>query len=312
MAIDAENEGGRSAQVDVVGVGPVTWDRFLELPRLPLAEDRLRAIRAEEAAGGALAAALTALTRWRLKCRLVSVIGYDDASKRILDDLAHEGVQTDALVRREDAEGRSRVVLVDHRNGSRCILWWPHPPCAVEPAMLRENWFDGARLLLLDTSMHACAAEAVRAARARSMRVAVALGEGADRAVLDLLRQADLVVADRDTASEFTNQPDAAQAAYVLHLTTDAPTIVTCGPGGAYYVQGRETIHQPAYKVPVVDQTGAGALFQAGFLYGLLAALDTHRALKLAAWAAAMVCREIGCRKGVPTDLQIKQFLHEV
>lgn len=309
--MDAENDRGESATVDVVGVGPVTWDRFLELPRLPVPDDRMRAIRAEESSGGPLATALTALRRWHLKCRLVSVIGYDEASKRILEDLAHEGIYVDALVRREDAEGRARAVLVDHRNGARCILSWPHPPYSLEASMLREGWFDGARLLLVDTSMHACAAEAVRAARARAMRVAVALGEGADRSVLDLLRQADLVVADRDAASDFTNQPDASQAAYVLHLSTDAPTIVTCGAGGAYYVQGRETIHQPAYEVPVVDRTGAGALFQAGFLYGLLAALDTHRSLKLAAWTAAMACREIGCRKGLPTDLQIKQFLHE-
>lgn len=297
--------------VDVVGIGPVNWDRFLVLPRFPSANEHIRAIRTEESAGSMVATALVALHRWHLRCRLVGMIGYDQNSARILEDLSHEGLDVDGLIRREDAEGRARTVLVDHRNGSRCILYWPHTPPPIEPSMLRERWFDGARLLVLDTTMHECALEALRMARERSMRVVVNLGEGTDRHMVDALKQADVVIADHSSATEFTQQSDASQAAYVLHLRTNVPTVVTCGVHGAYYVQGRETIHQAAFEVPVVDQTGAGAVFQAAFLYGMLAALETHRSLKLAAWAAAMTCREVGCRKGMPTDLQVKQFVHE-
>lgn len=301
----------RLGPTDIVGVGPVSWDRFVVVPRFPTGNERLRAIRAEESAGGIVPNALVALQRWRLRCRLVSVLGFDEHSARILEELGHEGIETDAILRREDCDGRVRTVLVDHRNGHRCLIEAPQPPPHVAADQIQESWFHGARVLLLDVCAGECAAELIRAARAKSMRVVLSIAEGAEKHSRDLWSQVDVVVADSTAACELTDQSDPSQAAYAIHLVADVPTIVTCGSRGSYFVQGRETIHQPAVDVPVVDQTGAGSVFQAGYIFGMLAAIDVHRMLKAAAWAAAMTCREVGCRKGIPTHLQMKQFLHE-
>lgn len=301
----------RRGQTDIVGVGSVSWDRFVIVPRFPTGSERLRAIRTEESAGGIVPNALVALRRWRLRCRLVSLLGFDEHSGRILEDLGHEGIETDSIVRREDSDGRVRTVLVDHRNGHRCLIDDPQPPAHVPADRIQEAWFDGARVLLLDVSAGACAAPLIRVARSKSMRVVLNIADGAEKHPRELWGLADVVVADSGAACELTGQIDPSQAAYAIHLAAEAPAIVTCGENGSYFVQGRVTIHQPAVDVPVVDQTGAGSVFQAGYIYGMLAAIDVHRALKAAAWAAAMACREVGCRKGIPTDLQMKQFLHE-
>ena len=44
----------------------------------------------------------------------------------------------------------------------------------------------------------------------------------------------------------------------------------TLGENGVLAWDGKQLIHSAAYRVPVVDTTGAGDIFRAGFIYGLL------------------------------------------
>jgi sugar/nucleoside kinase (ribokinase family) len=51
--------------------------------------------------------------------------------------------------------------------------------------------------------------------------------------------------------------------------------------------------------VPVVDTTGAGDIFHAGFIYGLLQGWGLERQLDFACAAAAMNCMADGARGGI-------------
>jgi sugar/nucleoside kinase (ribokinase family) len=76
---------------------------------------------------------------------------------------------------------------------------------------------------------------------------------------------------------------------------------VTLGPGGALaYVHGRFH-YVPAFHVPVVDSTGAGDIFHAGAIYGLLHSWPVAETLRFAATAAALKCEKLGGRPGIPT-----------
>ncbi|MFO0946778.1 MAG: carbohydrate kinase family protein [Planctomycetota bacterium] len=58
-----------------------------------------------------------------------------------------------------------------------------------------------------------------------------------------------------------------------------------------------------------MDSTGAGDVFHAAFIYGLLAAWDMQRILRFASWAGASACREIGARKGILAYETVHQFM---
>ena len=310
----ASSEAGHGkTNVDVVGIGPVTWDRFVIVPRLPGPNERVKSIRIEEVSGGISTTILSALHRWKLKCRLVSVVGYDEHSLRIVDDLTQEGLETDGLLRMEDVDGLSNIILVDNRNGTRSLIQGPHfrsGPVPIRPELLRPWWFENARVLHIETTADDCALEAIEIAKRNHMKVLVTLSDRPEPRTAEVLRQADWIIAEASVATELTKELEPSQAAYALHLMTDVPTIVTCGPDGCYYVQGRQTIYQAAVDVPVVDRTGAGAVFHAGFLYGILAAWDIEKTLRLACWVAGMACREVGGRKGIPSEEQIRRFSH--
>ncbi len=76
--------------------------------------------------------------------------------------------------------------------------------------------------------------------------------------------------------------------------------VVTRSEKGCVVIEGANTIASPAFPVPrVVDTTGAGDLFAAGFLFGLASGAGHARAARLGALAASEVISHIGARPEV-------------
>lgn len=72
--------------------------------------------------------------------------------------------------------------------------------------------------------------------------------------------------------------------------------VTTCSEKGAIIAIGHQTIEIPAVPAKVVDTTGAGDLFAAGFLYGLTQGRDFDEAGRMGAIAAAEVISHYGPR----------------
>jgi sugar/nucleoside kinase (ribokinase family) len=81
-------------------------------------------------------------------------------------------------------------------------------------------------------------------------------------------------------------------------LAGDAPlAIVTMGAEGSLVMNGGERVALPAPPVDeVVDKTGAGDLFAAGFLYGLARGAPLQRCAELGSLAAGEVIGHVGAR----------------
>ncbi|MGH9157879.1 MAG: adenosine kinase [Acidimicrobiales bacterium] len=76
---------------------------------------------------------------------------------------------------------------------------------------------------------------------------------------------------------------------------------LTRGPTGSVVVSGDEVVTVPAEPVPaVVDTTGAGDLYAAGFLYGQVRGLDLVTCARLGGVAAAEIIGHVGARPQVP------------
>ena len=58
-----------------------------------------------------------------------------------------------------------------------------------------------------------------------------------------------------------------------------------------------------------MDTTGAGDVFHAGFIYGLLQNMNVTEILRFANAVAALKCRDLGGRKGIPTLEEVRDFL---
>jgi sugar/nucleoside kinase (ribokinase family) len=68
---------------------------------------------------------------------------------------------------------------------------------------------------------------------------------------------------------------------------------------GCYLDDGKEAVFAPAYKIKVVDTTGAGDTWFAGLLTGLIRGMPIEQAGRLANRAAADCCTALGASAGV-------------
>jgi sugar/nucleoside kinase (ribokinase family) len=75
---------------------------------------------------------------------------------------------------------------------------------------------------------------------------------------------------------------------------------LTCSADGSYIVTAEETIRVPAEPTEVLDTTGAGDLYAAGFLYAYTQGLDLATCGRLGSAAAAEVISHLGARPQVP------------
>jgi sulfofructose kinase len=86
-------------------------------------------------------------------------------------------------------------------------------------------------------------------------------------------------------------------------------TAATLGEHGVLAWDGKKVIHSPAYHVPVVDTTGAGDIFRAGFIYGLLQEWPLERQLDFSCGAAALNCMASGARGGIKTVAGVEELM---
>ena len=112
----------------------------------------------------------------------------------------------------------------------------------------------------------------------------------------------DLLFANEDEALQLTGRSDLESA--LSELRVKVPTLViTRGPEGAIAIEGDARISIPAAPVgEVVDTTGAGDLFAAGFLTARCKGAGLERCLWTGAIAAGEVIQQYGARP--MTDLR--------
>ena len=72
----------------------------------------------------------------------------------------------------------------------------------------------------------------------------------------------------------------------------------------------REILYVKGFEVNVVDTTGAGDVFHAGFIYGLLQNWEVVEILRFANAVAALKCLDLGGRRGIPTLGKVQKFLN--
>jgi sulfofructose kinase len=86
---------------------------------------------------------------------------------------------------------------------------------------------------------------------------------------------------------------------------------VTLGEGGSLALCDGREIRTPAFAVDCVDSTGAGDAFRGGFAAGclLMPDADVEDILNYANAVAALNCRALGARGGLPTSAEVEQLL---
>jgi sugar/nucleoside kinase (ribokinase family) len=296
------------AEFDVVGVGQSSLDRVCLLDAPPPLGGKAALLDSHDSPGGQIATAMLACARLGLRAAYLGTVGDDSAAERVLAPLAREGVDLRGVKRVTGAPTRSATVLVDAASAERTILGYRDPRLALAPADLETGLIERAACLhvdAVDAEASAFAADVARRAGVPVVLDADSPGPGLEK----LLAKVDFPIVSRGLAEAMGGRGGLRAALAELCALGARLAVVTLGEYGALARFGDRLIESPAFRVEARDTTGAGDVFHAAFVLGLLEGLACEPILRTANAAAAMSCRALGAQGGLPTRSELEAFL---
>jgi ribokinase len=292
---------------DVVGQGICSVDYLSRLPRYPRLDEKTELLEFSMQGGGPVPTALVALARLGASCSYIGRVGDDTGGRFVRDGLEQEGIDCSGLVVSPGARTPRAFVWIDDPTGMKSIAADRTGIEDLDPEELSQERAASGRYLLIDGKESRAAIAMARWARRAGAEVVLDVGSPRKRTE-ELLEVTDYLVVSESFAHR-SGPGDPLEAARALHALGPPVVVVTLGPGGCVCVSAEGSFRQPAFDVPVVDTTGSGDVFHGGFIYGLLCGLDLPAAVRFASAAAALKCRHLGGRAGVPTLAQVEEFL---
>lgn len=299
-----------AAIIDVL-TGPVTQQVF-KTGSQPMETTRL------SFGGDALNEAVV-LSRFGVPVQLISKVGDDEAGKQVLGFLQANGVATDCVKQERGLVTGINIVLVDAM-GERHFLTNPNGSLRklsvkdVEPFLKETGEIVSFASMFVSPMLDIPAMEKIfKQVKSQPGRILVAdmtkakCGERLED-LQGLLPYVDYIVPNEAEAALLTGIEDSYENARLLIEAGVKCAVIKRGSRGCLIRTKEEYLEIPAYPAErVIDTTGAGDCFTAGFLWGLSQGFSLEKCGRLACATASYAVEAMGATEGVPTAEEVKQ-----
>ncbi len=293
--------------VDLVGVGLNATDTVIPVEEYPARGSKVEFRGGDALPGGQVATTVVACQKWGTRTRYVGKLGEDDAARLHRAAFARAGVEAQIVTVAGGVSAQS-LILVD-AGGERTVLCRKDERMVLRPEDLRREWIEHARVLHVDGHDTAAATQAASWAKAAGLTVVADLDD-LYPGVEELLAKVDYLIVNHDFACRLMNQPELLAALKAMHERFQCRlSAATLGEHGVIAWDGERYRTVAAYRVEVKDSTGAGDVFRAGFIYGLLRGWELERQLEFACAAAALNCTGVGARGAIESVEAIEALM---
>ena len=300
---------------DVVGVGCAAVDT-LGIYEGPIREDeKAQVYQTTRQGGGLVATGLVAVARLGGTARYIGKLGDDDHARIVIREFKEEGVDTSRIRIAPGMSAIRTIGVINPSKGHRTLFYCVDDVPVVEPKEMNRDDVLAGKIICVDGFQLRGAIQAARWARETGRRVIMdAELTDPDNDVLAGL--ATHVVASIGFAGSRVGKCDFQEAARRLYekLAAGDPgkvVGVTAGVQGSYFVSKEGEFHQSVFKVPVVDTTGCGDVFHGAFAFGMARDWPLKKIAQFAAAVAALKCRKLGGRAGIPSFEEAQKLIAE-
>jgi len=293
---------------DVVGMGLNAVDFLSVVPEFPAPNSKMKMLRFSKQGGGQVATAMVALSRWGVKTKYIGKVGEDDLGQFSLNSIRQEGVDVSSVTIEPNATNQFAMIIVDGSSGERTILWNRDERLMYREGELRKEEVCSGKLLHLDGHDIHAALRCAKWAKEEGISTVIDLDK-VEPLTSELIKEIDFVITSSRFPALYTGISDREKALLELQKHTPGFLCATLGHEGAMALVNGEFIYSDGFKLKAVDTTGAGDVFHAGVIYGLLKNWEVAEILSFANAVAALKCQDLGGRKGIPTLEEIQRFL---
>jgi len=208
----------------------------------------------------------------------------------------------------KDNTGQVSIVLADRATGERTLFFRRPPTYAIRPEELTREAFTAGRLLHVDGIDAAAALRAVTWAREAGMRISMD-GDRIVPGIEEVWTQVDFLVCNPRFLRTASGHEQPEQGLRVLADHGPSRVAVTLAEQGALGYENGRWVRAPGFRVQVVDSNGAGDVFHGACAFGELKGWPFEWVLTFAGAVAAMKCRSVGGRRGIPRLPEVAEFL---
>lgn len=233
------------------------------------------------ATGGSVANAINGIAGLGVECGFVGSIGRDNLGLLFKNEMLKRGI---AVMLKELEIPTGRAVGFVSPEGERTFATYLGAAVEMGPEDINPEMFAGYDLFFIEGYLvfnQALIMAAASAAKMAGLTIALDLSSyNVVEANMDILNELvdnyiDIVFANEEEAKSFTGlQPEAALENLAGRCDI---AIVKVGKEGAFVQQGAQKWHIPTVASSVIDTTGAGDYFAAGFLAGLATGCDLEK-----------------------------------
>lgn len=310
----------RRESPQTISLGDTAVDLVASVPERPQAGGDSEISVLERHPGGSAANFAVAMARLGISTGLISKVGSDEGGRFLRDGLKREGVDVSYL-RQEDGASGTVFVIVD-KKGQRTMLSFRGVNVRLLPEEIPREYIADSRLLHVSgySLVHApqcdAALTAMKYAKETNVRISFdpsPLVHLVGRKVLvEALGLVDVLLPSEAEAKYLSRKKNLRNAGRTILEKGTSIVAMKLGPKGCLVMNEHDEFRVPAFKVKMIDTTGAGDAYNAGFLAGHLRGWDLERSAEFANAAAALKTTKGGARNGLPRIGELEAFMrHE-
>jgi ribokinase len=298
---------------DVVGFGALNVDMLLKVNRLAGAEEESFIEDYTEACGGSAANTVVGLARLGCKVGFIGKVANDREGKLQIDCFNTEGVDTSGIIQAKQGKSGSVLGFVD-KKGARALYINSGVNDTIESREINREYVSQAKFLHLSSFVGEKSIRAQKKLLATlSGDVKISFDPGSVyaqksfAAIEPIIRSSYVLMPNAVELEQLTSEPDYGRGADFMIEMGVKIVAVKLGSKGCYVTDGHERLRIEPIPVKVVDTTGAGDAFCAGFLYGLINNKSLYECGYLGNFVASRSVMKMGARAGLPyvKDLEL-------
>ncbi len=291
--------------MDAIGFGALNVDKIYLVNKIPKAEEEAYVKDVQIFAGGSASNTIVGLSRLGMKTGYIGKVGNDADGDFLLRDLRSEGVDTYQVIKADGRSGNALIFVDEY--GNRAILVDPGVNDTIRFDEIDSDYVSKFRLLHLTSFICKLGEDSFKSQK-KLVKVfdgIVSFDPGAvyaERGLDDLkeiIEETTIFMPNAIEMEILTGLSYKEGANEILNMGVEV-VVVKLGERGCYITDGKTELEIPALNVDVVDTTGAGDAFNAGFLYGYLKGKDLEECGKLGNYVASLCIQKVGAREGLP------------
>lgn len=288
----------------ILSLGAALMDQVASVERFPEDDGEVFVPELRLLPGGSAANFAVLCARLGAEAGFAGKVGNDPLGEQLVADLRKEGVDVRGVSKSELPTGTAFIAV--RKDGHRVIYAYSGAANDLSSRDLdlgHLNGFDHLHLADLDNLEPLEFAASNFKGTVSLNAGALIAGKGAD--AHGLAGKADILICSEDEAEKLTGKSDIG----ALYTLGPKMVVMTRGPEPPQAFLGSGIIEEPVVDVPVVDTTGAGDAFSAGFVCHYLKTKSVKESLRFANAAAAVVIQNRGARGGLESLEQVESLL---